>query len=281
MIQKVLDLISKTGQRITAQFIKRPNENECNLLLVSFVFVLFFAISFSGVSQYDKWKHSPDVSSQPPLARTCRPRPRKTSAASSDSSGLFDFSQAESRGEDIRFRPPASCWHTRSNTECRGGHAAVWVRIPTIKGNDQQAIRMHWGHDQASSESDGEGVFQTTEGFAGVWHLGDTLKDATSNNLDGFNKSDVCTTNTSGMIGDAQEFGANKILVIRPSGVGPDRRVTCMPSAMPTAQYRPGQAHQFRRPQLGSGVDRRMGELNVQKPNMGLSYFTMTGRGQP
>ena len=53
---------------------------------------------------------------------------------------------------------------------------------------------------------------------SGIWA---TPSGSTSNNLDGFNKPDKPTTNTSGMIGDAQEFGANKILVIRPPGVVP------------------------------------------------------------
>ena len=116
----------------------------------------------------------------------------------------FDFSQAKPRGEDIRFsangKPLA---YQIERWDAAGGNAAVWVRIPTIKGNDQQAIKMHWGNDKVPGESNGERVFLTTEGFAGVWHLGDNLEDATSNNLDGFNRPDKPTTNTTGIIGDA------------------------------------------------------------------------------
>ena len=42
------------------------------------------------------------------------------------------------------------------------------------------------------------------------------IDDSTSNNLDGVNRRDKPTTNTTGIIGDAQEFGVNQILVIRP-----------------------------------------------------------------
>ena len=86
---------------------------------------------------------------------------------------FFDFSQANPHGEDIRFsakgKPLA---YQIERWDASAGNAAIWVRIPTIKGNDQQAIKMHWGNDKASSESNGEQVFQTSHGFAGVWHLG-------------------------------------------------------------------------------------------------------------
>jgi hypothetical protein len=190
----------------------------------------------------------------------------------------------QSGGEDIRFSAngkPLEFQIERWDTA--GGNAAVWVRIPTIKGNDQQVIRMHWGNGRVASESNGEKVFQTTEGFAGVWHLGDNLEDATSNNLDGFNRPGKPTTNTTGIIGDAQEFGVNKFLVIRPPGAEPDRRVTCMPSGNAdrtmSAWVNPTsfEGHNWASASIGGWGEPMRG----QKPNMGLSYMTMTGIGQP
>ena len=163
------------------------------------------------------------------------------------------------------------------------GEADIWVRIPTIKGKDQQAIKMHWGNEKVSSESNGEQVFRTTEGFAAVWHLGDNLEDATSNNLDGVNRPDKPTVNTNGIIGDAQEFGVNHILVIRPPGAKPGRRVTCMPSGNAdrtmSAWVNPTsfEGRNWAQASIGGWGEPERG----QKPNMGLSYFTMTGRGQP
>ncbi len=197
---------------------------------------------------------------------------------------FFDFSQAKSRGEDIRFSANGkSLAYQIERWDAAGSSADVWVRIPTIKGNDQQAIKMHWGNNKISSESNGEQVFLTTEGFAGVWHLGDDLEDATSNNLDGFNRPDKPTTNTTGIIGNAQEFGVNKLLVIRQPGAKPDRRVTCMPSGNadrtmsawvnPTSFER----HTWAAASIGGWGEPERG----QKPSMGLSYMTMTGRGQP
>lgn len=197
---------------------------------------------------------------------------------------FFDFSQAKSRGEDIRFsangKPLAYQIESWDPAE---GKASVWLRIPTIRGNDQQAIRMHWGNGKIASESNGEKVFATTEGFAGVWHLGDNLEDATSNNLDGFDRPDKPTTNTTGIIGDAQEFGVDKVLVIRPPGAERDRRVKCMPAgnsdrtmsawANPTSF----EGYNWASASIGGWGEPERG----QKPGMGLSYMTMTGIGQP
>ena len=197
---------------------------------------------------------------------------------------FFDFSQAKPKGEDVRFSAdgkPLAYQIERWNAA--GGNADVWVRVPTIKSNDQQAIKMHWGNNKVTSESNGEKVFRVTEGFAAVWHLGDNLEDATSNNLDGFNKPDKPTTNTTGIIGDAQEFGANKILVIRPPGAKPDRRVTCMPSGNAdrtmSAWVNPTsfEGLNWASATIGGWGEPKRG----QKPNMGLSYMTMTGIGQP
>lgn len=113
--------------------------------------------------------------------------------------------------------------------------------------------------------------------------MGDNLQDATSNNLDGFNRPDKPTTNTSGIIGDAQEFGINKFLVVRPPGSQRDRRVTCMPSGNAdrtmSAWINPKnfESHNWAQVSIGGLCEPERG----QKPNMGLSYFTMTGRGQP
>ena len=197
---------------------------------------------------------------------------------------FFEFSQAKPKGEDIRFsadgKPLA---YQIERWDAVGGNADVWVRVPTIKSNDQQAIRIHWGNDQVASESNGEEVFRVTEGFAGVWHLGDNLEDATSNNLDGFNRHDKPTTNSTGIIGDAQEFGVNKFLVIRPAGAGRNRRVTCMPSGNAdrtmSAWVNPTS---FEGLNWASATIGGWGEPERgQKPNMGLSYMTMTGIGQP
>jgi hypothetical protein len=250
--------------------------------------VLVFAGFLSqAAAQYDDWKHSGSTY----LVTDSAGADLLASAVEKNfpllirlNKEYFDFTQAKPRGEDIRFsstgKPLA---YQIERWDAEGGEADIWVRIPTIKGKDQQAIRMHWGNEKASSESTGEQVFRTTEGFAAVWHLGDSLEDATSNNLDGVNRPDKPTVNTTGIIGDAQEFGVNQILVIRPPGAKPGRRVTCMPSGNAdrtmSAWVNPTsfEGRNWAQASIGGWGEPERG----QKPNMGLSYFTMTGRGQP
>jgi len=251
------------------------------------VVLVFAGLLTQASAQYGEWKHSGSMY----LVTTSAGADLPASAVEKNfpllvriNENYFDFSQAKPRGEDIRFssngKPLA---YQIEHWDAAGGNAHIWVRIPTIKGNDQQAIKMYWGKDKVSSESNGERVFQTSEGFAGVWHLGDNLEDATSNNLDGFNRPDKPTTNTTGIIGDAQEFGVNKLLVIRPPGAKPDRRVTCMPSGNAdrtmSAWVNPTsfEGRNWAQASIGGWGEPERGK----KPHMGLSYFTMTGRGQP
>ena len=251
------------------------------------LFLVFAGFLSQASAQYGDWKHSGSMY----LVTTSAGANLPASAIEKNfpllvrlNQEYFDFSQAKPRGEDIRFsakgKPLA---YQVEHWDAAGGNADIWVRIPTIKGNDQQAIKMHWGNEKVPSESGGERVFLTTEGFAGVWHLGDNLKDSTSNNLDGFNKPDKPTTNTTGIIGDAQEFGVNQLLVIRPPGAKPDRRVSCMPSGnadrtMSAWVNSTGfEGRNWAQASIGGWGEPERG----QKPNMGLSYMTMTGRGQP
>ena len=251
-------------------------------------FILIFVgfVSYAS-AQYGDWKHSGSMY----VVTTSEGADLPASSLEKNfpllvrlNQDYFDFSQTKSRGEDIRFSgngKPLS--YQIESWDAAGGNADVWVRIPRIKGNDQQEIKMHWGNDKVPSESNSEGVFLTTEGFAGVWHLGNNLEDATSNNLDGFNIPDKPTSNTTGIIGDAQEFGVNKLLVIRPPGAKPDRRVTCMPSGNAdrtmSAWVNPTsfEGRNWASASIGGWGEPERG----QKPNMGLSYMTMTGRGQP
>jgi hypothetical protein len=261
---------------------------KASFYLLRLTFILLFAGFLSqALAQYDDWKHSGSTYLVTDSAGADLP----ASAVEKNfpllirlNKDYFDFSQAKPQGEDIRFSSegkPLSYQIERWDAE--GGEADIWVRIPTIKGKDQQAIRMHWGNEKVSSESNGEQVFRTTEGFAAVWHLGDNLEDATANNLDGVNRPDKPTVDTTGIIGNAQEFGVNQILVIRPPGAKSGRRVTCMPSGNadrtmsswvnPTSF----EGRNWAQASIGGWGEPERG----QKPNMGLSYFTMTGRGQP
>ena len=64
--------------------------------------------------------------------------------------------------------------------------AEVWVRLDTAnKGSEAHYLWLHWGRADAPERSDGSRVFDTAQGWVGVWHLsgGDPWKDATANGL--------------------------------------------------------------------------------------------------
>ena len=123
----------------------------------------------------------------------------------------FDFSQAKAKGEDIRFAtvdgtplPYAiESWDSAAKV------AAVWVKVD-VKGNSTQMIKMTWGDAGASDASDSHTVFDTKEGFVGVWHLNepgsaakDTYKDATGNLADGTGPEMTADATGDGRIGKA------------------------------------------------------------------------------
>ena len=117
---------------------------------------------------------------------------------------FFDFKQAKTNGEDIRFTSGdgAPLMYQIEEWNPASGSASIWVRIPTIKGNERQEIKMHWGKTDANSESNGAAVFSETNGYLSVWHMDDTVKDEVGT----LTSKNVGTTATAGMIGVARHF---------------------------------------------------------------------------
>ena len=91
---------------------------------------------------------------------------------------FFDFSQAKAKGEDLRFAAAGKALaYQIEEWDPANGTASVWVRIPVIKGNDRQEIKMFWGKPDASAESNGGAVFNADNGFLSVLHFDEALKD--------------------------------------------------------------------------------------------------------
>lgn len=120
----------------------------------------------------------------------------------------FDFSQAKVGGEDIRFstgdgKPLAyevDTWDASKGTAC------IWVRVPEIEGDARQELKMFWGKADARSESSGSAVFNESNGYLGVWHMNDPVKDVTGDAA----STDTGTTATAGAIGIARHFAVGK-----------------------------------------------------------------------
>ena len=137
----------------------------------------------------------------------------------------FEFSKAKPKGEDLRFATSGleRLAYQIEDWDAVKGEANVWVRVPKIEGNGRQMLRIYAGKADAASESNGKAVFNQTNGYASVWHMGDPVVD----DAGGTNSKDQGTTATAGVMGGARHlagkqgiFGGDKIEGY-PSGVGP------------------------------------------------------------
>jgi hypothetical protein len=125
----------------------------------------------------------------------------------------FNFSQAKPEGEDIRFvRLDNSTlpfeieyWDSASAT------AAIWVKVDTILANNSsQYVVLMWGNSGAKTASTPSVVFDTANGFQGVWHLAQSgpniQKDATSNHFDATPTAMSGSSDIVGAIARALDF---------------------------------------------------------------------------
>ena len=104
--------------------------------------------------------------------------------------GNFDFGEARPDGADVRFSRTAGGGVLPSCVEAWDAAAggALWVKLD-VRGDDvSQSFVMHWGNPEAAPPGNCREVFDTKEGFVGVWHLGeegtaaeDAYRDATAN----------------------------------------------------------------------------------------------------
>ena len=121
---------------------------------------------------------------------------------------FFDFSQAKPKGEDIRFfsgtgEPLA---YQIEEWDPAEGTASIWVRIPAIKGNARQELKLKWGKADAVSESNGAAVFNADNGYASVLHMDEALKDEVGT----ITPKDAGSTAAAGMIGKGRHFVPGK-----------------------------------------------------------------------
>jgi biopolymer transport protein ExbB len=128
-------------------------------------------------------------------------------------SGNFNFSQAQANGQDIRFAKEdnTSLPYEIERWDSANALAEVWVRVDSVYGHDSmQVIMMYWGNVNAADSSNGSRVFDTANGFQGIWHMaqagGDTVKDATVNRFNGVPVGMTSGSAVDGMIGKAQGF---------------------------------------------------------------------------
>ena len=117
---------------------------------------------------------------------------------------FFNFGQAKPAGDDLRFSNCAGdpLPYQIDEWDSADGEAAIWVRIPFIKGNERQEIKLYWGNADAAGESNGKAVFNASNGYLSVWHMGESVNDEVGT----LQSKDVGTTAIAGIIGKARHF---------------------------------------------------------------------------
>ena len=119
-------------------------------------------------------------------------------------SDTFDFSAVQPGGADLRFATAegSALPHQVESWDAREGRACIWVRVPRIEGNAAQELKLTWGGDEAERRSSGSAVFNASNHFGSVWHLGEEVVDEVGT----LPSDDVGTDLVRGMVGAARHF---------------------------------------------------------------------------
>lgn len=126
------------------------------------------------------------------------------------SSENFTFAQSNLQGNDLRFTSSNGSVlpYEIEQWDSVGQRASLWVKLDTIRGNDsRQSIMMFWGSNTLHSAN--KHVFDTSAGFQGTWHLGDsgkTSNDVTPNKYYGVSPDTALPLRERGIIGDCKRF---------------------------------------------------------------------------
>jgi len=84
-------------------------------------------------------------------------------------SSNFDFTHAQSNGEDVRFTDTVGNLfdYWIKEWDAANEEAKVWVKVPSIPANGTTELYMYYGNPSASSESDGDATFLLFDDFEG------------------------------------------------------------------------------------------------------------------
>ena len=104
----------------------------------------------------------------------------------------FDFSHAQTNGEDIRFADTdgnlLSYWIEEWDSVNK--KAKIWVKVPSIPADSSIEIFMYYGNPEITSASDASATFiRVIDGLVASWHFdegaGTTAYDSSGNDNDG------------------------------------------------------------------------------------------------
>ena len=89
---------------------------------------------------------------------------------------------------------------------CGAGDGKHLGAYPRIAGNSRQTICLQWGNADAVSQSNGAAVFNQTNGYLSVWHMGNEVRDEVGT----LESQDVGTMTTAGVVGKARHLAGGQ-----------------------------------------------------------------------
>ncbi len=134
-------------------------------------------------------------------------------------SSNFNFSEAKANGEDLLIIKPdkdsTPLPFEIERWDSTAGQAEIWVRMDTIYANSTRlAFQLMWGNAEVENVPQKTPVFDTANGFGGVWHLSEQsslqAKDATQNGFEGIMNN---VKSGEGIIGRAALFSDNSSFI--------------------------------------------------------------------
>jgi len=206
-----LQCVSTTNTKKKTEQIMRLPAPKIVTLLVCLAFVLLDrAQSFAD---YPDWTHSGSIY----LLTTPEGANLPASAVEVNVPVLihlhrdfFDFKAAKPDGADIRFSLDGeNLAYQIEQWDPQAGTASIWVRIPKVLGNTRHELKIYWGNSAASSESNGQAVFNDSNNFLSVLHMDEALLDEVGT----IKTKNVQTSTTGGRIGQARRLEVGQGIV--------------------------------------------------------------------
>ncbi|MBF0432531.1 MAG: DUF2341 domain-containing protein, partial [Fibrobacteria bacterium] len=205
--------------------------NTCKTYLI-IVFALMFIVlnnAFAANDDYSTWSYSSKIyfntsGTGADVAGNVTNVPVLIRLTSSN----FAFSQADADGDDIRFADTDGTHLPYEIERWENGSkvADIWVLVPQVDGGvATDYITMLWGKSGAGDSANSTKVFNTDDGFVGVWHLDEevagtgntnTYQDATSNTNHG--NDYISATSQTGMIVNGHDFDGSDDYIEDPDG---------------------------------------------------------------
>lgn len=93
----------------------------------------------------------------------------------------IDFSTATSNGLYFLSASGTSLTYNVESWNSAESQANLWLRVDTLKAGTAQTLQMYWGGQKSGTQGT---VFDSSNGWWGVWHLRQSLKDASSYKTD-------------------------------------------------------------------------------------------------